>query len=83
VHEVVPDSEVESRAYSVARTLASRAQVSLRGGKALIDRAVAGDVDEDEQVLALYHQSWTSAEYAEGVSAFLAKRPPDFRGARA
>ncbi len=82
VHEVVPDDEVADRAYGLARTVASRAQVSLRGGKTMIDRAVAGRTDEDEEVLALYHQSWTSAEYAEGVEAFLAKRPPDFHAAR-
>jgi enoyl-CoA hydratase/carnithine racemase len=82
VHEVVPDGEVEARTSAVARTVADRAQVSLRGGKALIDRAVAGQTDQDDAVLALYHDSWTSAEYAEGVAAFLAKRRPDFRAAR-
>lgn len=83
VHEVVADSSVEERAYAVARTVASRAQVSLRGGKAMVERAVAGRTDEDDEVLAVYRESWTSAEYAEGVAAFLAKRPPDFRATRA
>lgn len=82
VHEVVADADVAARAYAVARTIASRAQVSLRGGKAMINRSVAGDLDEDDEVLAMYHQSWTSAEYAEGVAAFLAKRTPDFHAAR-
>lgn len=82
VHEVVADSSVEERAYAVARTVASRAQVSLRGGKTMIERAVAGRTDEDDEVLAVYRASWTSAEYAEGVAAFLAKRPPDFRATR-
>ena len=82
VHEVAPDDEVEARAYAVAGTIASRAQVSLRGGKAMITRAVEGRLDEDADVVAMYHQSWTSAEYAEGVAAFLAKRPPDFHAAR-
>lgn len=83
VHEVVPDAEVADRASAVARTVSSRAQVSLRGGKSMIDRAVAGRVDEDEDVRALYEASWTSAEYAEGVAAFLEKRAPDFHAARA
>jgi enoyl-CoA hydratase/carnithine racemase len=82
VHEVVPDEEVADRAYAVARSVASRAQVSLRGGKAMVDRAVAGLTEEDDEVIATYHASWTSAEYAEGVAAFLEKRPPDFHGAR-
>ena len=80
VHEVVDD--VADRAYALARTLTQRAQVSLVGGKQLIERAARGELDEDADVHALYEQSWTSAEYAEGVSAFLAKRAPEFRAAR-
>jgi enoyl-CoA hydratase/carnithine racemase len=48
----------------------------------MITRAVEGRMDEDADVVAMYHQSWTSEEYAEGVAAFLAKRPPDFHAAR-
>jgi enoyl-CoA hydratase/carnithine racemase len=82
VHEMLAPEAVEERAYALARTVASRAQVSLVGGKAMVARSVAGHLDEDDDVLALYQQSWTSAEYAEGVAAFLAKRAPDFHGAR-
>lgn len=80
VHEVVDD--VAERAYALARTLTSRAQVSLVGGKQVIERAARGEREEDAAVHALYERSWTSAEYAEGVSAFLAKRAPAFREAR-
>ncbi len=83
VHEVVPDDAVVDRAHAVARTVASRAQVSLLGGKAMVQRVVTGRLEEDEEVLAVYEQSWASAEYAEGIAAFLAKRPPDFPAARA
>jgi enoyl-CoA hydratase/carnithine racemase len=82
VHEVVEDGAVEARARALAATLAGRAQVSLVGGKELIARVARGAVEEDDHVRELYHQSWTSAEYAEGVSAFLGKRPADFSGAR-
>jgi len=80
VHEVVDD--VEARAYALAETMASRARVSLLGGKELVARAAAGRLEEDDEVRALYAQSWTSAEYAEGVAAFLGKRRPDFPGVR-
>jgi enoyl-CoA hydratase/carnithine racemase len=80
VHEVVDD--VEARGYALAGTLAARARVSLVGGKQLVARAAAGRLEEDDEVLALYQSSWTSAEYAEGVAAFLAKRAPDFPGVR-
>lgn len=82
VHEMHAPGEVESRAYQLARTIASRARVSLLGGKAMVDRAVAGHLEEDDEVLAWYRRSWTSAEYAEGVRAFLGKRPPEFAAAR-
>ncbi len=80
VHEVADD--VEARAYALAGVLRSRARISLTGGKQLIARAAAGRREVDADVEALYRQAWASAEYAEGVAAFLAKRPPDFRGAR-
>lgn len=82
VHEVVEPGQVERRSYDLAATLAARAQVSLVGGKAMVARASAGRLTEDADVLAAYEASWSSAEYAEGVAAFLAKRAPDFPGAR-
>ena len=82
VHEVVEDGAVEARAHALAVTLASRARVSLVGGKELIARVARGAFEEDGHVRELYHQSWTSGEYAEGVAAFLGKRAPDFPGAR-
>lgn len=82
VHELLSPADVEARAYELARTMAQRARVSLTGGKALIERAFAGRLDEDDEVRALYERSWTSAEYVEGVAAFLGKRRPDFAAAR-
>ena len=80
VHEVTPD--LEARTAALAATLASRAQVSLVGAKALIAKVSAGLREEDDEVHRHYHESLHSPEYAEGVAAFLAKRTPDFRGAR-
>ncbi len=82
VHEVLPAGAVEERAYALADVLASRARISLAGGKELVARSARGALEVDDEVQRLYEQSWTSAEYAEGVAAFLAKRAPDFRGAR-
>ena len=82
VHEVVPAGGVLERAYELARTVASRAEVSLLGGKAMVQRVVTGRLEEDDEVRAIYERSWTSDEYAEGVAAFLDKRPPDFPRAR-
>lgn len=83
VHEVVPDAGVAERAHGLAATLASRAQVSLVGGKALVARAAAGQLAVDDAVQEIYRASWSGAEYAEGIAAFLGKRTPDFAAARA
>lgn len=80
VHEAT--SDLEARTAQVAATLASRAQVSLLGAKALVAKVSAGVREEDEDVHRHYHDSLHSPEYREGVAAFLAKRAPDFRGAR-
>jgi enoyl-CoA hydratase/carnithine racemase len=82
VHEVVEPGAVEARVAALARTLASRARVSVTGGKLMVAKAATGQHEEDAEVLVAYERSWTSGEYAEGVAAFLAKRAPDFRGAR-
>jgi enoyl-CoA hydratase/carnithine racemase len=81
VHEVT--AELETRTAAVAATLAGRAQVSLLGSKALIGKVVRGEREDDEESQRHYHDSLHSPEYAEGVAAFLAKRAPDFRAARA
>ena len=78
VNEVLPAAEVPARALALAEVIASRSQVSVRGAKAIVTRITDGLTDEDDVVQALYHASVTSADYAEGVAAFLAKRPPVF-----
>jgi enoyl-CoA hydratase/carnithine racemase len=67
-----------ARAGGLAATIAARAQVSVRGAKSIVGRIMAGQVDEDDAVRALYAESAASADYAEGVAAFLEKRPPRF-----
>ena len=78
VNELHPTSDVVPRALTLAETMASRAQVSVRGAKTIITRITEGHLNEDETVLALYETSVTSKDYTEGVQAFLEKRPPRF-----
>jgi enoyl-CoA hydratase/carnithine racemase len=82
VHEVVDPDQVRARADELAATLAARARVSLRGAKLLIDRVTSGRLDEDDDVRRIYHDSLMGPEYAEGVAAFLEKRPARFADAR-
>ena len=83
VHEVCAAEAVEARAYELAGVLARRARISQVGAKALLRRVAQGRRDVDDQVRGAYDRSLSGPEYAEGVAAFLAKREPDFRGARA
>jgi len=67
-----------ARALELAATIASRARVSVHGAKTIVNRIMAGQAEEDDAVRALYRESAASAEYAEGVTAFLEKRQPRF-----
>jgi enoyl-CoA hydratase/carnithine racemase len=67
-----------ARARDLATTMASRSQVSVHGAKTIIARITDGRHAEDESAHALYETSVRSADYAEGVAAFLEKRPPRF-----
>jgi enoyl-CoA hydratase/carnithine racemase len=75
VNELAPDPV--ARAMDLADTMATRAQVSLRGAKTIITKITEAG-HEDDEVRALYAESVQSPDYAEGVAAFLAKRPPNF-----
>ncbi|MGW5055575.1 enoyl-CoA hydratase/isomerase family protein [Actinokineospora sp. NPDC004072] len=78
VNELHPAGALPGRVRDLAELMAARSQVTIRGAKAIVGRITAGRTDEDEAVHALYEDSVTSADYAEGVAAFLAKRPPRF-----
>jgi enoyl-CoA hydratase/carnithine racemase len=76
VNELHPDPV--ARAMELARTMASRSQVSIHGAKKIIARITENDLEADESIHALYESSIASDDYAEGVRAFLDKRPPRF-----
>jgi enoyl-CoA hydratase/carnithine racemase len=67
-----------ARATELAQTMATRSQVSIHGARTIISRITAGADLEDESIQALYVASARSDDYAEGVRAFLEKRPPRF-----
>ncbi|MEU4804767.1 enoyl-CoA hydratase-related protein [Actinosynnema sp. NPDC023587] len=76
VNEVHAD--VDTRVKELSEVIASRAQVSVRGAKSIVERITDGQHEDDDAVRALYDEAVHSPEYAEGVAAFLEKRSPRF-----
>ncbi len=81
VHQVVPQAQVEGATYTLARSIAANAPLSLQGMKAVLLRAVAsreGIAHDDLDDLA--NRARKSADASEGRRAMLEKRRPVFRG---
>ena len=81
VAKVVPDEDLVAEAKAVAVRLAALAPRALASTKHALDRAWSIDLDRalDEEA---YRQgvAGASADHAEGMAAFLEKRPPRFPG---
>lgn len=82
VSEVLPDAAaLAARAEDLARLVAAHAPLTLQATKEALRRirdrsAPPGDADHD-----LLLMCYMSADFREGMEAFLGKRPPAWRGA--
>ncbi|HEY0206722.1 MAG TPA: enoyl-CoA hydratase/isomerase family protein [Acetobacteraceae bacterium] len=79
VSEVLPDSEaLAERATALARLVASHAPLTLHATKEALRRLrdSAGGVEDKDLILMCY----MSADFREGMDAFLTKRTPVWRG---
>ena len=79
VTEIVPDdAAVLSRADALAQTLAGHAPLTLRATKEALRRLrLDGPAAPDTDLIDL---TYGSADFREGLDAFLAKRPPRWTG---
>ncbi len=78
VGEILPDRDaLLSRATELANLIASHAPLTLRATKEAV-RRLRDNLPPDEDLIRL---CYTSADFKEGMEAFLTKRPPVWRGA--
>ena len=77
VSEIVAAEALGERADALARTVAGLAPLTLRSTKLAL-RKLQGSVAEDEALILMCYQS---ADFREGMEAFMGKRAPVWRGA--
>jgi len=81
INKVVPPDQLMNAAKELAKELAAKAPVALKVAKILIDKGLETDLDT---ALALEREGFgvvaSTEDLQEGVSAFLEKRKPVFKG---
>jgi len=81
VNEVVPQDNLMKRAFELAAKIASRAPLAVRYAKAAINGGLECDIDRGCQIEAdLFGLCFATSDQKEGMTAFIEKRKPGFKG---
>jgi 2-(1,2-epoxy-1,2-dihydrophenyl)acetyl-CoA isomerase len=81
IYQVTPAAELEASVSALASRLAAQPTSALALTKRLLQAAAANSLEEQLELEAESQKlAGESADYAEGVAAFLAKRKPVFTG---
>ncbi len=81
VSKVVPTQELAAEAETLAKTMASKGPIALRFIKEAVNKGLDLTLEQGLRLEAdLYFLLHTTTDRTEGITAFLAKRPPQFKG---
>ncbi len=80
VNELHAREDLHQATYSLASDISERAPISLRRTKEIIELILGGQIGDDDHTRELRNGSFDSADYQEGIRAFLEKRNPHFTG---
>ncbi len=79
VNRVLPLAELDGAVADAARRIAAGPTLAVRNLKRLLRGSMQRSLSEQLQAEALsFGQCTGTADFAEGIAAFLGKRPPDF-----
>lgn len=78
IDHMVPSEDLAATVDRIAHQIDQRSQVTVRAALTMIEKIVDGAIEPDTEAFQLPLRAALSADYREGVQAFIAKRPPRF-----